>query len=45
MVHVLRDIFKIKATYSWKGYGISPENTAKSRRAESSDFYGLVFQR
>jgi uncharacterized repeat protein (TIGR02543 family) len=34
MVHVLRDIFKIKATYSYKGYGISPENTDKSRRAD-----------
>ena len=34
MVHVLRDIYKIKAKYSYKGYGISPEGTDKSRRAD-----------
>jgi hypothetical protein len=34
MVHVLRDIYKIKAKFSYKGYGISPEGTDKSRRAD-----------
>ena len=34
MVHVLRDIYKINAKYSYKGFGISPEGTDKSRRAD-----------
>ncbi len=39
MVHVLRDIYRIKATYSFRGFGISPENTEKSRRADISVTY------
>jgi uncharacterized repeat protein (TIGR02543 family) len=34
MVYVLQDIYGIKGKYSYKGYGISPENTEKSRRAD-----------
>ena len=34
MVYMLKSIWHVKATYSYKGYGISPENSAKSRRAD-----------
>jgi outer membrane protein OmpA-like peptidoglycan-associated protein len=34
MVYVLEEIYGIKAKYFYKGYGISPENTDKSRRAD-----------
>ena len=34
IVHVLQDIFHVKAAYTFAGNGISPENTDKSRRAD-----------